>query len=93
MGFDRRNFIKTTLASAAVAAGSSALAACSGNKANAATCSAETKGCCKDKAKLKLSFQEGTAPGENLNQKFDYMEQMGIVGFEPGGREIGRAHV
>ena len=88
MGLDRRNFIKTTLARAAVAAGSSALAACSGNKANAATCYGETKCCCKDKAKLKLSFQEGTAPGENLNQKFDYMEQMGIVGFEPGGRGL-----
>ena len=34
---------------------------------------------------LRLSFQEGTAPGASLNEKFDYMENLGIVGFEPGG--------
>ena len=36
-------------------------------------------------AELKISFQEGTAPGGSLAEKFDYMEKMGIVGFEPGG--------
>lgn len=88
MGFNRRNFIKTTFASAAVAAGSSALAACGGNAANASTCTESKKGCCQGKAELKLSFQEGIAPGENLNQKFDYMENLGVVGFEPGGRGL-----
>ena len=39
----------------------------------------------KRKTELKLSFQEGTAPGETLEQKFDFMEQNGVVGFEPGG--------
>ena len=34
---------------------------------------------------LRLSFQEGTAPGNSLAEKFDYMENLGIVGFEPGG--------
>lgn len=37
---------------------------------------------------LRLSFQEGTAPGKSLNEKFDYMENLGIVGFEPGGRRL-----
>ena len=41
-----------------------------------------------DKVDLKLSFQEGTAPGADLNEKFDYMEKLGIVGFEPGGRRL-----
>ncbi|MBQ4126668.1 MAG: sugar phosphate isomerase/epimerase [Alistipes sp.] len=42
----------------------------------------------KNKTELKLSFQEGTAPGKSLNEKFDYMENLGIVGFEPGGRNL-----
>ncbi|MGM9766955.1 MAG: sugar phosphate isomerase/epimerase family protein [Candidatus Cryptobacteroides sp.] len=37
---------------------------------------------------LKLSFQEGTAPGDSLNEKFDYMEKLGIVGFEPHGKQL-----
>lgn len=37
---------------------------------------------------LKLSFQEGIAPGKNLREKFDFMEQHGVVGFEPSGRGI-----
>ena len=37
---------------------------------------------------LKLSFQEGIAPGNSLNEKLDYMEDLGIVGFEPGGRNL-----
>ncbi|MGM9794083.1 MAG: sugar phosphate isomerase/epimerase family protein [Candidatus Cryptobacteroides sp.] len=37
---------------------------------------------------LRLSFQEGTAPGESLNEKFDYMEKLGIVGFEPHGKQL-----
>lgn len=41
-----------------------------------------------DKTGLKLSFQEGTAPGSGLNEKFDYMEKLGIVGFEPGGGRL-----
>ncbi|MDR1341495.1 MAG: sugar phosphate isomerase/epimerase [Prevotellaceae bacterium] len=39
----------------------------------------------KGRASLNLSFQEGIAPGKSLNEKFDYMEKLGIVGFEPGG--------
>lgn len=42
----------------------------------------------KKATELRISFQEGTAPGSNLNEKLDYMESMGIVGFEPGGRNL-----
>ena len=46
------------------------------------SCAAEAK---KPAPELRISFQEGTAPGNNLNEKLDYMEKMGVVGFEPGG--------
>lgn len=34
---------------------------------------------------LRISFQEGTAPGKNLAEKLDFMEKHGVVGFEPNG--------
>ena len=47
----------------------------------------------KNTTELRLSFQEGIAPGESLNEKFDFMENLGIVGFEPGGGNLaGCAH-
>ena len=42
----------------------------------------------KGKAELRLSFQEGIAPGKSLEEKLDYMENLGIVGFEPGGGNL-----
>lgn len=95
MTLNRRNFLRATLASAAVAAGSSALAAC-GNRsaANENSSAAEKNGSAADasaassQAELKISFQEGIAPGDNLNAKFDLMEKLGVVGFEPGGRGL-----
>ena len=42
----------------------------------------------KPSPELRLSFQEGIAPGESLNEKFDFMENLGIVGFEPGGGNL-----
>lgn len=42
----------------------------------------------KKSPELRLSFQEGTAPGKSLNEKFDYMEKLGIVGFEPHGKQL-----
>jgi len=79
MNTDRRKFIKTSaLAAWMMGIGSLAGTSCTGGKS---TC---------DEVPLKLSFQEGTAPGSNLNEKFDYMENMGIVGFEPNGRFGGR---
>ncbi|MBP5759750.1 MAG: sugar phosphate isomerase/epimerase [Verrucomicrobia bacterium] len=37
------------------------------------------------KAVLNLSFQEGVAYGNSLNEKLDFCEANGVVGFEPGG--------
>ena len=82
MTLDRRHFLKA----AAATVGGAALSACKGNKEKGTCCTGET-GCCKN-AKLNLSFQEGTPPGANLNEKFDFMEKLGIVGFEPGGRGL-----
>jgi sugar phosphate isomerase/epimerase len=87
---DRRDFLKTGLSGAALAAVSMGMAACSSNKTSTAqekSCCGGHGECCKN-AELKISFQEGTAPGENLNQKFDFMENLGVVGFEPGGRNL-----
>ena len=39
-------------------------------------------------AKLKLSCQEGITPGETLEEKFDFLEEHGFVGVEPGGRDL-----
>ena len=37
---------------------------------------------------MNISVQEGTAPGANLNEKFDFMEEHGVVGFEPHGKPM-----
>ena len=39
-------------------------------------------------AKLNISFQEGTAPGANLIEKFDFMEEHEVGGFEPHGKPL-----
>ena len=39
---------------------------------------------------LRLSFQEGVTPGETLTEKLDFMESLGIVGFEPGGGNLSK---
>lgn len=39
---------------------------------------------------LHLSFQEGVAPGGSLEEKLDFMEQLGVTGFEPGGENLSR---
>lgn len=75
---DRRTFLKTSLAGGALAAAApgALLAGCTEAKNTAA------------QTPLRLSFQENTAPGETLSQRFDFMEANGIVGFEPGGRGL-----
>lgn len=95
MTFNRRNFLKTSLSGAALAVSGTALASASGSskpasaedKAGKPGCSFEAN---RAKAELKLSFQEGIAPGESLNEKLDLMEQLGVVGFEPGGGGLGK---
>lgn len=71
--------MKSTMVGAAgVAIASSPIAALS-------SCTPKKEVC---KTELKISFQEGTAPRQSLNEKFDYMESLGVVGFEPGGRGL-----
>lgn len=91
MALNRRNFFKSTLAGAALAtAGSSLLGACSSRTASAEGCpDSGSQHCCGGKAELNISFQEGIAPGKNLNEKLDFMEKLGVVGLEPGGRGLG----
>ena len=79
MTLDRRRFIKTTLAgSAAVAVGGCSSFASANDKDKQAS----------NDVKLNISFQEGNAPGADLNDKFDFMEAHGVVGFEPHGKPL-----
>lgn len=72
-------FLKTTVA------GSAALAI-GGCNSFASTDSKVGKN--SGSSKLKISFQESTAPGANLIEKFDFMEANGVVGFEPQGKAL-----
>ncbi len=75
---NRKDFFKASLAgAAALAAASTGLTACASP--------AEKK---RKEVKLNISFQEGIAPGETLAEKLDFMENLGVVGFEPGGRGL-----
>lgn len=80
MTLDRRRFLKTTLA------GSAALAI--GGCNSIASAESKARGARGNDVELKISFQEGTAPGANLNEKFDFMEEHGVVGFEPHGQPL-----
>lgn len=80
MTLDRRRFIKSSLAgAAAIGLGSSLVTSCGNTKGTPIS---------KSNVELKLSFQEGTPPGANLKEKFDFMEKHGIVGFEPHGNGL-----
>ena len=78
---DRRRFLTNSMLGAAAVAttGTSLFASCS-------TPAKEQPKL--EVPELRLSFQEGIAPGESLNEKLDFMEKLGIVGFEPGGRNL-----
>lgn len=43
---------------------------------------------CRLRSGIKLSFQDGIAPGRNLEERFDFMEESGITGFEPRANDI-----
>lgn len=75
---DRRSFLGRTLAGAAALA-------LSGLPAGAAEAVSPKKASRGRFPELRLSFQEGIAPGASLQEKLDYMESLGVVGFEPGG--------
>ena len=70
---DRKTFLKTTLAGAAAAVVAPGALV---------SCNTPAK---KPSVPLRLSFQEGLTPGESLPDKLDFMESLGITGFEPGG--------
>lgn len=76
---DRRKFLKTSMVGVTAAA-----------VMPEALMAAPKKNKKASKPELKISFQEGTAPGKNLAEKFDYMEKLGIVGFEPNGGNLPR---
>lgn len=82
MSIDRRRFLKTSIAGAAAIGVGGAM------NAYAGSLSVNQAPTYPIKSELKLSFQEGTAPGANLNEKFDFMEEYGVVGFEPHGGNI-----
>ena len=84
MELTRRDFFK----GAALTMGGALLASCGGQGATAST--KESAGNAAESLPLKLSFQEGIAPGESLNEKLDFMEKLGVVGFEPGGKGLGK---
>lgn len=88
MTFDRRRFLQTSMTGMAAVAAAGGLTACgsTGNK-QAESCCGGDKACTKD-VELKISFQEGTAPGKSFAEKFDYMEKHGVVGFEPHGKRL-----
>ena len=85
MTLNRRDFFKKSLSGAALAVGSAALASCSSKPVAEESKTSVSSG---PGLELKLSFQEGIAPGESLNEKFDFMEKLGVVGFEPGGNGL-----
>lgn len=71
----RRSFMSLSAVGAAAAAALPGLAA--------AAPAAEPS-----KAVLRLSCQEGVAPGRNLAEKLDFLEANGFEGIEPGGRGL-----
>ncbi|MCD7970939.1 MAG: sugar phosphate isomerase/epimerase [Alistipes sp.] len=79
MNMDRRDFLKKSASGLAAAAIAPSLISCNGLSAK------DKKNM---KPELKISFQEGTAPGDNLAERFDFMEAHGVTGFEPGGGEL-----
>jgi len=82
MEISRRNFLKTSTSGVMIAAlGSIAMPSCIGQT---------RRKLANSNIELKISFQEGTPPGNSLNEKFDYMEKLGVVGFEPNGGNLSR---
>ena len=80
MNMNRRDFLSTAAVGSAALAAASVLPGCV-----AVTDDKKKAG---NEPELKISFQEGTAPGGSLAEKLDFMESLGVVGFEPGGRGL-----
>jgi sugar phosphate isomerase/epimerase len=75
MPLNRRSFIET-------AASGAALAASGGFFSSFRSASNSTQ---TNSAELKISCQEGVAPGKTLAEKLDFIESLGIVALEPWG--------
>ncbi len=73
---NRRKFLTSSVCGAA------SMAVATSGASILSSCTAEAK---KPSPELRISFQEGIAPGSNLNEKLDFMENLGIVALEPGG--------
>ena len=90
MSINRRNFLKASLGSAAVAT----VTACTGSAESSANAGSGTESGRKNyipynpNAKLNISFQEWTLEGEKLSDKLDIMEKLGVNGLEPSGRGL-----
>lgn len=79
---DRRRFLTNSLIGAA------SVAATTSGASLFTSCTPAEKKIEVPAPELRLSFQEGLTPGENLTEKLDFMEKLGIVGLEPGGRNL-----
>ena len=72
MTINRRSFLGTAVSGAALAASGGLFSSFKG----------ETSSGKRSSSKLKISCQEGVAPGSSLTEKLDFIESLGIVGIE-----------
>ena len=84
---NRRNFIKTTVAGAVLTTGGTLLSSC---QAQANEPKKNDSIPYKPEAELKLSLQDWNIPGENLQQKMDFLEKYNIVGVVFGGSGLAK---
>ncbi len=75
MPLNRRSFLGTAVTGAALAASGGLFS----------SFKSESPSDKKHSSKLKISCQEGVAPGKTLTEKLDFMESLGIVGLEVWG--------
>ena len=75
MPLNRRSFLGTAVSGAALAASGGLFS----------SFKSEAPASRKNTQKLRISCQEGVAPGKTLTEKLDFMESLGIVGLEVWG--------
>ncbi len=78
MSLNRRSFLGTAASGAALAASGGLFSSFEGESSSGK----------KQSTILKISCQEGVAPGQTLTEKLDFMESLGIVGLEVGGNGL-----
>jgi sugar phosphate isomerase/epimerase len=83
MELKRRNFLKLGASGIALAASGGLLASYGKSEKQVSYNGNSSYG-----GVLKISCQENRAPGEDLNEKLDYLEGLGVVGVEIQGREV-----